>query len=393
VLNDHSPPPFPGSDSGVSDDPSRGDDPDESDDWNLLDLLLALFAWIAYIGELAAWLATLPAAIVADLLTFPAREVLYELAVVPMWQLYLAARRPLVMAGFLMPKPDEINRGLVELGISPTGPLVDLAAALASPTGNASISLPFDERSGRASPSAAFGADRAFPRAIVEDLPTAIAQVVGFLKSDLFCGNPLQPSEFLAPWRYPHTNNAGALNGWEAGLSHPGPFRQGEDARVLMNHLPGSNAARADYEKAATPADTESASDANLPAGRHLGDAVDYSVYLVGRLGNGQIVPDFNLDADRGYGYKCWEWDRRPDRSWTPSPDGALSDPKYRFNEPCTIPEGFCQSPPGGPRFNPLLHLAIHYGEADVDACGPRVPVRPSEIEQAGGIPPTGRQG
>src|SRR5207302_526634 len=130
----------------------------------------------------------------------------------------------------------------VELGISPTGPLVDLAAALASPTGNASVSLPFDERSGRGSAAAAFGADPAYPRAIIEDQPTQIAQLLGYLKPDLFCGDPLQPSEFLAPWRYPHANNAGVLNGWEAGLSHPGPYRQGDDARVLMNHLPGSNA-------------------------------------------------------------------------------------------------------------------------------------------------------
>jgi hypothetical protein len=321
------------------------------------------------------------------------REILYEFAVVPMWQLFIAARRPLVMSGFLMPKQEEVNRGLVELGISPTGPLVDLAAALASPTGNASVALPFDERSGRASAASAFGADPGYPRAIIEDQPTQIAQLLGYLKPDLFCGDPLQPSEFLAPWRYPHANNAGVLNGWEAGLSHPGPYRQGDDARVLMNHLPGSNAARVDYEKAATPADSESASDANLPAGRHLGDSVDYSVYVMSRLANGQALPDFNLDADRGYGYKCWEWDRRPDRSWTPSPTGILANAKYKFNEPCTIPEGFCQNPPAGPRFNPFINLAIHYGEAAVDECGPRQPVRPDDVKQAGGIPPNGRQG
>jgi len=386
VFNDHNPPPFPGSDGGVSDDPSRGGDPDGDDSWNLLDLLLALLAWAAYIAELAVWLLTLPVALITDLLTYPVRELLYELAVVPMWSLYLAARKPLVMSGFLVPMPEEINRGLIELGISPTGPNLSLAAALASPTGEAPATPPpFDELSGRSNPTNAFGADRAYPRSIIKDTSSTLAEVVSTLFGDPFCGDPQQPSEFLAPWRYPDSNNAGVVNGWEPSLAHPGPFRQGQDAAILMNRDPGNAAARAAYEAAANPAATDAASNSNLPAGQHLGDPVDYSVHVAGQLTQPGEVADFNLDADRGYAYKCWEWDRNPNRPLTPT---ALPDPKYTFSEPCTVPEGFCQR--GEPSYDPFTNLAIHYGESE-DRCGPRQRVDPKDIGQAG-LPPTGGQ-
>jgi hypothetical protein len=389
-IGDHSPPPFPGSDSGVSDDTTRGQDPnDDDDDWNLLDLLLALFAWAAYIAELGIWLATLPGAVIADILTYPAREVLYEYAVVPMWQLYMATRKPLVMTGFLMPKHEEISLGLVELGISPTGPLQALAAALASPTGTAPGAISFDEPSGRTTPAQPFGSDPAFPRAIIEDTPTTIAQIVGYLNPNLFCGNALQPSEFLSPWRYPATNNAGVSNGWEPGLSHPGPFQQGQDARVLMNNYPGNSAARQALENAQNPNDTEQACHTHLPADRHLGDSVDYTVYLMGKLAGGQPVSDFNLDSDRGYGHLCWEWDRRPNTPQTPGSSAPLNNPKYRFNEPCTIPEGYCQ--PGRPQYNPFVHLATHYGERP-DQCREPERVDRDEVRQAGMLP-TGQKG
>jgi hypothetical protein len=384
IIGDHSPPPFPGSDGGVSEDPSRGHDPNEDDDWTILDYLFALFALYAYVAEMGVWLATLPAAVLADILTYPAREILYQYSVVPMWQLYMASRKPLVEMGFLMPKHEEIMRSLVQLGVSPTGTLEQLASALASPTGTPSGAVNFDEPSGRVNETTAYGVDPAFPRAIVEDKPSVIAEIVGFLKSDLFCNNPLQPSEFLSPWRYPDTNNAGYRNGWEPGLTHPGPYVQGQDARVLMDNAQGDAAARTDFEQASTPDETEQACDFHLPANRHLGDAVDYTVYLIGRLVNGDPVPDFNLDSDRGYGHHCWEWDRNSNVSRRPGQSAPLNKAKYQFNEPCTVPEGYCQ--PNSPIYNPFVHLAVHYGETP-DRCVADKPVTVDEINQAGMLP------
>ncbi|MEM1373299.1 MAG: hypothetical protein AAGF78_02830 [Pseudomonadota bacterium] len=37
-----------------------------------------------------------------------------------------------------------------------------------------------------------------------------------------------------------------------------------------------------------------------------LGNALDLSAALYGRWNGGGTLPDFNLDADRGYGYTCW---------------------------------------------------------------------------------------
>jgi hypothetical protein len=409
LIGDHSPPLTPGTDGGISDDPTRGQDPGSNDDsgWSFWDFLVALFAWAKYIFDLGLWLATLPAAIVLDILTFPIREIIYEYLIVPMWSVYLASRRPLVMMGFLMPKHEEISRGLVELGISPTGPLEDLAAALASPDGTGTAPIAFDEHSGRDNPNNPYGADRAYPRAIIKDDLNVIASIIHYLKPDVFCGQQKQPSEFLRPWKYPDRNNGNLLNGWEPSLTHPGPFLQGQDARVLMNNSPGNQGARNDFERATDPQQTENYCDMHLPFSRHLGDPVDYGVYLTGRLLDDQIsLPDFNLDSDRGYGYHCWDWNRKAAPVWDPITGQLASTQKphekFYFKEPCTVPESFCQGfgTQYNPTYNPNFYLELHYimygndGNDNADpGCGqgrgPHGEVTPGDRDRAG-IPPEG---
>jgi hypothetical protein len=400
VINDHSPPAPPGSSSGVGDDPSRGGDPDD-DSFNLLDLLLAVLSFAAWVGELGLWLATLPAAVVADLLTWGPRELLYQYAVLPLWSLYIAARKPLVMEGFLMPKHEEIMRGLVELGVSTDSPLVDLAAALASPDGTGSAPIAFDEKSGRPSAADARG-DHAFPRAIVQDAQNVAQQILGIVLPNPSCGQPVAPSEYLRPWEYPEHNNDGSLVGWEGHLTHAGPWLQGQDARVLMDHAPGDASARTDFEKAGDETQTNAACDSHFPGGRHLGDPVDFGLYVVGRLAGAQegSYPDFNLDADRGYGYHCWDWNRS-DKRVVPkvTPDQGFDAGHYAFGEPCTVPEGYCADSdhawPGSPQalYDPGFDLGIHYlSEAD-PGCGTKNSTK-TEIGDADGIPPQGgRQG
>ncbi len=392
VFNDHTPPAPPGSSSGVNDDPSRGGDPSD-DSWNLLDLFLAILGFLAWLAELGVWLATLPAALLADLATWPIRELLYEFAVEPLWSLYIAARKPLVMQGFLMPKTEEIMQSLVELGVSPDGPLAGLAAALNSPDGFATASLPFDEKS---------GADRAYPRAIVTDPKSVAEQVLGYLLPDPSCGQAEAPSEYLRPWKYPERDNRGNTVGWEAGLAASGPWSQGQDARVLMNHIPGDPAARVAYEKARTPDETDQVSTAQLPGGHHLGDPVDYGTYVVSRLTSaGGLMPDFNLDADRGYAYHCWDWNRSGDKTVPKvTTDPGFDAHHYTFETPCTVPQGYCADSEfawSGPQrlYDPNLHLAVHYlGEESTGdpGCADTTKVTPHEIEQAG-IPPQGRKG
>jgi hypothetical protein len=401
LINDHNPPPFPGSGGPSTSGPDGGADDDDDDSFNLLDLILALFAVLAYIAELGLWLVTLPGAILADLATYPLRELLYEFAVVPLYNLYIAARKPLVMQGFLMPKHQEISRGLIELGITPGGGLESLAAALASPDGTGTAPITFDEPSGRTTPNTAYGADPAYPRNVIMDDETTIQSVLGAILIDPSCGQNTAPSEYLRPWAYPAMNNAGLVNGWEGHLSHPGPWVQGQDARELMNHQPGSAAARQAYEDADSPEATEKVSDQHLPHGEHFGDPVDFSVYVAAKLAGGEKMPDFNLDSDRGYGYHTWDWTRADSTSAPIVPDitsDSTFNQRYGFQQPCTPPQGYCQ--PGGPLYSALNDLSIHYLSTPDPHCTKAVPGKPGpyavsqeETHQAGIPPQGGRKG
>jgi hypothetical protein len=172
-----------------------------------------------------------------------------------------------------------------------------------------------------------------------------------------------------------------------------------------MNHAPGDPGARAEYEAALTPKDTDTTSGTRLPAGQHLGDPVDYGTYVVSRLtagDAGEAMPDFNLDADRGYGYHCWDYNRSPDTTVPKvTSDKHFDETHYAFPTPCTVPEGYCAdsefawSGPGR-LYNPELHLAVHYldEKAPKDpGCDATTKVTPDDVKHAGGLPPEGRRG
>ena len=93
------------------------------------------------------WLATVLPGLILDVTTFPAREVVYWTVVVPAWNLYMLARRALVMAGFMMPKPEEVSLGLTTLGTQWARSAS--AAALDDPLGRPAGRLQVDEPSGR----------------------------------------------------------------------------------------------------------------------------------------------------------------------------------------------------------------------------------------------------
>ncbi len=353
VFTDHSfPTPPGGGGSGIDDDPSRGADVDDDDSFTLLDLLLALFAWIVYLAQVVVWLVTILPSLIVDITTFPAREVIYWAVIVPAWNLYLLARRALVMSAFAMPKPGEINPGLTTLGREGT---YDIASALDNPFGLPTAPPPVTEPSGRLNASDAQGLDHAYPRGIVRDLPSAISRpdITGALgltsplryKADA-AGDVFKASEWIAPWRYPLTNQAGDGVAQEGAGTHVGPYVVGSRSTILLSALAGHDGARADLEKAATPTDTENQLDSHLPLDQHLGGPVDYGVYLVGRMaadaaaGNAEFsIPDFNLDSDRGYAWHTWDWDRSKSRC-VPGIT-AVGSEDYSYPLPCTSPQLF----------------------------------------------------
>ncbi len=435
VIGDHDLPRPPGF---MSD--GAGADPSNMRPMDVLDVILAILAFALWLAQFITWLVTVLPALLTDLLTWPARELIHELLVLPAWSFYMLSRGPLVMEGFLMPKPEEISTGLTVLGQSATGPILQLRADLEDPTGFAAL-LPMTEPSGldatRGAKTRGFGLDPAYPRALLTDLNPP------FMDSAPWSSDPV-PSEFVAPWRYPDNNMAGRRNGWEAPRTHVGPYLQGDNAAVLMGGMPGSDAARRRYEDADSPEATAAVSAELIPiAGANLGDPLDYSAYLMGQLtgtwtgttyvGNDDAhpLPDFNLDSDRGYAYKCWDYVRHtPSLPGSPHPriptDAAEPDqwrcaPKvitlvsqiagapdvsqrvrdmYGYAEPCTVPQRYDAGDNlhHRSRYDPLKRLAHYYlppgylGTAQPSPTGCNIDFQVTEAEMRDAtMSPTGR--
>ena len=402
VITDHDLPRPPGL-------PADGMPPDLANarPLTILDILLAIIAFAIYIIQLATWFATLPLAILNDLATWPLRELLYQLLVVPAWDLYMLCRLPLVMEGFLSPKPSEISMGLVQLGADEKGAIFQLRADLDAPSGFASL-VGMGEPSGlnpadRGAATGGFGLDPAYPRGMVSDRNPPWNNAAAPDAPSVY-------SEFVAPWRYPDHNMAGMRVGWEAPRTHVGPYVQGEDVTVLMGGMPGTDAARRRFEDATTALETEAVAAELMPmVGANLGDPIDYGAYLMGQLtghwrtrrgttvyvpNDGGRLPDFNLDSDRGYAYQCWDYDRHassvppaghlardlawPDQ-WRCAPQlqtlltkiGGKTDEViaaeirdlYGYNEPLTVPQRYdpADNPHHRSNYDPLKRLAHHY--------------------------------
>lgn len=393
LITDHSFPTPPGGGYGVDDDPARGADVDDDHSFNLLDLLLAIFAWIIYIGEVIIWLATIIPSLDLDLLTKWARDIVYQVQCIA-WTLFILARRALVMTGFLIPKPEELDLGLTTLGMGEGQ--FDIGKALDDPTGNG-FDLPIiDEPSGRGSPTSPSDLDRLYPRNVVRDryglIDPSVTDLLGLTQRLQYSsdGNlEFHPSEWLSPWRYPIRNQGGETVPREGAGVHGGPYVAGDTSSILLPGPAGNDGARHTLEQSASPTETFNALDQLFTQNKHLGGPVDYGVYLIGRMvaerANDELgVPDFNLDSDRGYAWKCWDWDRHNAGPTTPDcPKGEwFCVPKFdptpqsdfHYLQPCTPPHLFnathdnpCQlQQPGGPPkdaqwYNPKNDLRVHY--------------------------------
>jgi len=214
-----------------------------------------------------------------------------------------------------MPMTGEINAGLNTLGVSVNDAWSATVVALGDPDGGLISGIL------SADPS---GLPRDYPRDVLVDP----ASFLGAIASGLGIGPPIVggelPSEFTRPWRYPQRDNEGDNVNVELPASTPGPFTAGVNATGLFGASPGTKAARDRFENAKSEADTLRAAMDLLPRGQHLGDPQDYSAYVIAQLTRDGVDPktvaNFNLDADRGYGYLCWDWLRLKD--WRSQPSG-----------------------------------------------------------------------
>lgn len=317
-------PSFPSTPGSGDSDPGPGASSDNGFWQDALDFLLALFAWAAWVAEVIAWPVAAIAGIIAGTATYTLREALYEAIELPLYNLWLGVHTYLAMTGYVMPMPGEINKGLNTLGASVNDNWAVTVAALGDPDGGLTPNTLDADPSGNPKTGN--------PKDVVMDPPNFITQIFGELfKIGAPPVNGEFPSEFTRPWRFPAMDNEGDTVNIEHPQNAAGSFPVGADANSLFGSSPGNTAARQDFEAAQNEGMTIEAEMGHLRAGRHLGDPMDYTAYVIANLTRDNLdlaqIANFNLDADRGYGYLNWDWVRGKDQKAKPSGFKGNGDP------------------------------------------------------------------
>ncbi|MEY8689091.1 MAG: zinc dependent phospholipase C family protein, partial [Leptothrix sp. (in: b-proteobacteria)] len=214
---------------------------------DLLDFLLSIINVLAYILEVAIYLATLPWAILADLATFPIRIGLYYALELPLYHLLKSFRSALVMTGYFMPMDDEISLGLVTIGLPDAAVfqmvMTDIGDLFPAGAQDGVDKNPF--------------ADRLYPHLF----PT---------ESD-----GRTPTEFRNPWLYPAvqpTENEGTV---------AGPYPRRANPNVLFQPVATDANVRDQLETSPSPTWVDQNARALLRADTHLGDATSFSAYQI----------------------------------------------------------------------------------------------------------------
>ncbi len=320
----------PGSDSGDS---SWFDD--------LLDFLLSIINLLAYIAEVAIYLATLPWAVLADLATYPIRIGLYYALELPLYHLLKSFRSVLVMTGYMMPMEDEISLGLVAIGLPDASVfqkvMADIGDVFPAEPLPAPGNVPF--------------ADRSYPHLYPTD-----------------GGDFLKPTEFQSPWVYP------AAQPTELEGTIAGPYGRRSTPDILFKPVPTDANVRDQLETSPSPEWVDQNARTLLGADVHLGDATSFSAYQIwlhtrAPLDKENDVPyvDWNLDADRGYGYRQWDWNRDANAPKHTDPN------QHDYPPPCTWPPQVQKADGSYDQHKPLRLHWIGFGLKD-PGCGDQNP-------------------
>jgi hypothetical protein len=154
-----------------------------------------------------------------------------------------------------------------------------------------------------------------------------------------------------------------------------GPFLSGDHPHLLLeNNTPVNIPLIRKYAAAATPFDTDTISFTAQQAQEmpNMGDPVNFATFLIWQLARPEReegeVTNWNLDADRGYAYKCWDWNRHMEDP----PNNLLKDADgHMFVAPCTPPSQADKND-----YRPDLPLKIHYVDGEDPGCARMSPVR-----------------
>lgn len=309
----------------------------------------------------------------------PAKDVIYYGVTLPVWKATENIRMVLVHLGYFMPqsqklypdgnhqRPNEIDEVLIKLRHTVDSAFQQAHASAADVLGNLDTDPALTDDGVRD----VLGAPN--PWLPVRTAPGTNPPV---LSNALFGDNVV---EYLRPWGFPEKNNETSAyragNFLETPLTVAGPYPKNTMPDHFL-HTDGfiSNHARTLYQDAGCSHDTDLYNQAfilhqgdrdfgqkTFEGTNPLGDPVNFSAYLIGQLACNKnfIKSSFNLDADRGYGYLCWDWTRNP-KGDLRSQDGR----KNVFIAPETWPEGskndgrWVPDPaaPVGPPGNPNTH-------------------------------------
>ncbi|HZR46138.1 MAG TPA: zinc dependent phospholipase C family protein, partial [Candidatus Manganitrophaceae bacterium] len=345
--NEKPPPPevFPNLDFPQLTDPHDDAPGEGDDDMSFWDWVLAILRFILWIAAVAIWLATILPAIVLDLGTYGPRLLAYYTIELPLFFMIKAERSLMVMTGYFHPMQDEIDLGLIQIGNSNHGSFLQLLADVDDILGTGL------EVGG---PVAEPVPDRAFPHQTKFESGGLLNTVLN-----------QSSEEYHHPWDYPKTPV-------EICPTFAGPWKMGDLPHLLLeSHVPANENLIAKYTSAPTPFETDMISFNEISPARHMGDPVNFSSFLMWQLARPEIgnVADWNLDADRGYGYKCWDWNRHLDEMGA---GNLLTDTEgHSYRAPCTPPPQSKAMP-----YDPKAPLKIHYLDGDRKDPGCDVEVR-----------------
>ena len=234
--------------------------------FSLLGLLLAIFDYIKdlfdYLGDLLLWLISQ----ITTPLTYPVRYALY-LFQLSLYSIYRAYRWALALTGFAYPDPDQLYNPLAQQFINPIGSVT------------------------------------AMPR---REFPVEMDHALMYPSG---CASPApSPIGCLEP----RAATSGPYTRWP--LNYPYWFIEGEPLNEdMVQQLTAAGAPHVTRALTAGLFPLSGGFAALKPYTGSLGNALDFYLRYAKLIvndggGDKQLdLPDWNLDADRGYAFKCWE--------------------------------------------------------------------------------------
>ncbi|KAF5431841.1 Zinc dependent phospholipase C [Candidatus Methanophagaceae archaeon] len=218
-----------------------------------------LWNWVKWLFKTIFNILTIPIHVLASLATYQVRYLLYVIQLL-LYQIYRALRLVLVLGGYVMCEPDEL-----------TGAYAQAFTRQRPPT-----------------PVARFQ-NRKYPYPL----------------NEFPYNNASDHQLYYPPSTYP--------NDVEFIMTESSPYPTGARPDEFIDKSPHDS--NADHlATASDPSVTQKIDAATLKSNQgQLGNAVDVAAQIIVRAHNGTLdldkdLPDWNLDADRGYGWLNWYW-------------------------------------------------------------------------------------